>query len=167
MILDIDHLLLGIGAQHFQAAFQGRDGHVPFLGIMVIILAGLVVGKVVRVHVIHHFPGHQGTVLGVFFCPVLGLFVTVLVRIGLALLAGFNAGLGIGLGLPGLVEQPGNELLFILHFGDGIHLVHGLALGGRGQFQLQLGEHELQAHGGPQLTRSNGGRRRKIDLAHQ
>ena len=85
-----------------------------------------------------------------------GVLLGELIGLGLFLVIA-HTGLGIGLGLPGLVEQPGNELLLVLRLGDGIHFVHGLGLGGLGQFQLQLGEHQLQARGGPQLTERNGG----------
>ena len=126
---------------------------------MIVVAAGLVVGQAVRIHVVHHFLGHQGTVLGVLFRRPVG--------IGLGLRACGDTGVGIGLGLPGLVEKLGNELLFVLHLGDGVHLVHGLGLGGGGQLQLQLGEHQLQARGGAQLAKGRGCRDIvKIDLAH-
>ena len=126
---------------------------------MIVVTAGLVVGQAVRIHVVHHFLGHQGTVFGVLFRRPVG--------IGLGLRACGDTGVGIGLGLPGLVEKLGNELLFVLHLGDGVHLVHGLGLGGGGQFQLQLGEHQLQARGGAQLAKGRGCRDIvKIDLAH-
>ena len=92
------------------------------------------------IHVVDHFLGHG---------------VTILARDRDTIDTGHphsRAAVAVGLGLSGLVEQLGNELLLILRRGDGIHLVHGLGLGGPGQFQLQLGEHQLQARGGAQLT---------------
>ena len=126
---------------------------------MVVVIAGLVVGQTVGIHVVHHFLGHQGAVLGIFFRCSVG--------IGLALRAGGNARIGVSLGLPGLVEQLGNELLLLLGLGDGLHLVHGLGFGGFRQFQLQLGKHELQARGGTKLSQRNRGGGGKIDLTHR
>lgn len=91
VVLDVDHLLLGIGAQLFQAAFQSRDGHVPFIRAVIVVAAGLVIGQAVRIHVVHHFLGHQGTVLGVLFRRPVG--------VGLGLRACGDTGVGIGLGL--------------------------------------------------------------------
>ena len=126
---------------------------------MIVVAAGLVIGQAVRIHVVHHFLGHQGTILGVLFRRPVG--------IGLGLRARGDTGVGIGLGLPGLVEKLGHELLLILRRGDGIHLVHGLGLGGLGQFQLQFGEHQLQARGGTQLAKGRGCRDIiEIDLTH-
>ena len=95
---------------------------------MLIIIAGLVIGKAVGIHVVNHVLGHRG--------------------------AGIT-GLGVSLGLPCLVKQIRYKLLLVLSLGNGVHLVHGLSLGGFGQLQLQLGKHELQARGRAKLSKRN------------
>ena len=148
---------------------------------MRVVVAGLVIGQAVRVHVIHHLLAHEGRLvalghglgdrlidhlsLSIAHDIAIGILLGELISLGLFLITA-HTGIGIGLGLPGLIEQLGDQLLLILCRSDGIHLVHGLALGGLGQFQLQLGEHQLQARGGAQFTERNRRRRGKINLAH-
>ena len=120
------------------------------------------------VHIFHHIVAHRVIVLPLGCCfrirsgdfAILVIFI-ISCRNILAIFI-----FGIGLGLPGFIKQLGDQLLFVLRLGDGVHLVLGLGLGGPGQFQLQLGEHQLQARGGAQFTERNRGRAIEIDFAH-
>ena len=133
------------------------------------VVAGLVIGQAVRIHVVHHLLAHESRIvalghglgdrfidhvpLGIMYFIAVGVLLGELIGLGLFLIIA-HTGVGIGLGLTGLVEQLGDQLLLVLRRSDGIHLVHGLGLGGLGQFQLQLGEHQLQARGGGPVHRT-------------
>ena len=125
-----------------------------------------------RLHVVHHFLTHEGGVVALGHCLRAGLLVDDIavviehdVAVGVLLgnvegrrliLIVAHAGLGVGLSLPGFVEQRGHKLLLFLLLGNIVHAFQSLAFSCFGKLKLELGKHQLKAGGRPEIRGSHG-----------